>query len=71
MISNIKYAPDGKLIATVDGQGNLCVWDAISGEKLVQISEAVFEPANLGWLPEGRTLVAGGKDGVLRFFEVR
>ena len=71
VISKLRYSPDGSLLASLDRHGNLRLWDAATGELLKDIRETVPAPVQMLFMPDGRTLIVGGGDGTLLFFEVR
>lgn len=71
IITKLRYSPDGSVLASVDRHGNLRLWDAATGELLKDIRETVPAPVQMLFMPDGRTLIVGGGDGTLLFFEVR
>jgi WD40 repeat protein len=71
IITEVRYSPDSKLIASADQHGNIRIWDAVNGTMLDEIRGGAPGPVQLTFLPEGRTLVLGSGDGTLRFYEIR
>lgn len=71
IITKLRYSPDGSLLASLDRHGNLRLWNAATGELLKEIRETVSAPVQMLFMPDGRTLIVGGGDGSLLFFEVR
>ena len=71
VIVEVVYSPDGKLVATADIHGTMRLWNASSGEMLKEVREATTGPIHMAFLPDGRTLVLGGGDGTLRFYQVK
>ena len=53
------YSPDGTRIASVSGSV-LYVWDAASGERLVNAPLDLFHGRIMAWSPDGTRIVAGG-----------
>ena len=53
------FSPDGTRIATVAGSV-LYVWDAVSGERLVNAPLDLFHARTMAWSPDGTRIVAGG-----------
>jgi len=64
-ISTVKFDADGARFAaasSLDGKGEVAVYDAVAGKKLK--CEAVAGPAfAVAWAPDGKTLASGGFDG--------
>jgi RNA polymerase sigma factor (sigma-70 family) len=69
-ISFVAFSRDGRVLATVDARA-LCLWDAITGEplfrRLWQIGLAPVSALtwiqSLAFLPDGRAVVTGMRDG--------
>lgn len=61
------WSPDGEMIAGMDteGEGNVQVWDAVSGA-LIWSMESNFEKVcSLVWSPDGRTIAINNCGGVV------
>jgi hypothetical protein len=58
----VAWNPDGKRLASADGQGVVKVWDVNSAEELPELRtrDGVFA---LAWNPDGKRLATASKDG--------
>jgi RNA polymerase sigma factor (sigma-70 family) len=62
-------APDGKLLATADWDGNIDLWDAASGRAVRRLTGHVGRVAGMIFSPDG-SLVSAGVDDTVRFWDV-
>ncbi len=75
-LPSLAYAPDGRLLAVVDGNGGVAVWDVAAGRDRWQadsVEELVLAPAVFS--PDGRLLavasqLSGSEEGKMRLWEV-
>jgi WD40 repeat protein len=61
------WSPDGKILAAIDHDGKLKVWDVASGKRRILAEKVAWGRDLLRWLDAGRTLVAyrvPSEDGV-------
>lgn len=64
-VQALAFHPDGKILASAAGTGNLMLWNAESGMQVAELSLGP-ESENVGWLGflgDGVTLAAGTHDG--------
>jgi RNA polymerase sigma factor (sigma-70 family) len=69
-LEGIARSPDGQLLATINLDGDVRVWDA-GGRKIVSSFRAVRGQCNLAFSPDGQWLSTGGYDGEVAVWEVR
>lgn len=67
----LAFAPDGRTLATAQGDGSLLVWEAQTGQVRLRIQRPT--PGTtwtaLAYAPESRALAAGGPQGTIHFFD--
>jgi WD40 repeat protein len=71
MIS-LDWSPEGSRIASGYLNGDIIIWNAISGERLFTIREYVSHRSDangLDWSPDGKFLATAHQDGITRVWE--
>jgi WD40 repeat protein len=68
-IKDIAYAQNGRLIATLEGDGAVHVWDAETGDLVTGLREAVTD--RIFFAGAGKRLIGMDAGGVVRFWEAR
>jgi WD40 repeat protein len=70
----VRFSRDGRRLATSaypnEAEQNLAIWDLNSGEIIWKESHARLETAYLAFTPDGTTLVSGGSDKKIRFWDL-
>jgi WD40 repeat protein len=68
----LKFSPNGKRIASVDLNGVLKIWDAVTAKELlaVRVDEEVTRQISLiSFHPDGNQIVSAGSDGIVRIWD--
>jgi WD40 repeat protein len=68
-IWGMAFSPDGKRVATGGEGGVLKVWDASTGEELLNLSGHTSAVNGVGFSPDGKYLVSAGPDGSARVWD--
>jgi WD40 repeat protein/serine/threonine protein kinase len=63
-ITSLSWSPDGKRLATGNGEGTAKVWDAASGQELLSLQGSA-----VSWSPDGKRLATGKADGMVSIWE--
>jgi WD40 repeat protein len=68
-VNALAFAPDGRLLASVDGDGVLRLWD-VSGGQALQALEQEWAVDSVAFSPGGQALATGGFDGLVRIWGI-
>jgi RNA polymerase sigma factor (sigma-70 family) len=66
----ITLSPDGKLLASAEGDGFIRLWDAHTGQEQRQLHGHKGKVTSITFAPDGKTLASGGADGTTRFWNL-
>jgi WD40 repeat protein len=67
-VHNVAFSPDGKLVATGDGNGVVRLWETATGKLQHKISAHTNWVFAVAWAHDGRSFVTGGWDDLLHLF---
>ncbi len=59
----VDWSPDGQLIAVAGFDGQVAIWDAMTGERLRVLTEHQLGVTRVAWSPDGSILASGSWDG--------
>lgn len=66
-LQSVAFSPDGATVAAA-GVGGVDLWDARQGRRRARLEQP--EPASVTWSPDGRLLVSGDFQGMVRVWDV-
>ncbi len=66
----IAFSPGGEWWASVSSQGQVSLWDALSGEKVHDLGRHQHYGYTVGFAEAGRSLLSGGRDGICYLWEL-
>lgn len=65
----IAFSPDGALLATVDGDTAVRIYDARTGKPVARNTDFLLEPLGVAFSGDGKFAIAGGADKVVAFID--
>src|SRR5581483_48778 len=69
-VIRVAFSPDGTLLAAVDGDNTIVVWDAATGMMRARLPGHRTTVTALAFSPDGRMLASGGVDRTVRLWEL-
>ena len=69
-ISQIKYSPDGKLIASAGWDNSIKLWDAENGKLMATLTGHTDGVNSIAFSPDGQTLVSGSEDKTIKIWDL-
>jgi WD40 repeat protein/uncharacterized caspase-like protein len=69
-ISQIKYSPDGKLIAAAGWDKNIKLWSAQTGQLINTLKGDQDGVNSIAFSPDGKLLISGGEDKTIKIWNI-
>jgi WD40 repeat protein len=66
VLSDAKFSPNNKRLATSSRDGTIKLWDVMTGQELLTIKPGAGAIESIAFSPNGEVLAAGGGDGTIR-----
>jgi WD40 repeat protein len=70
-VADLRFSPDGTLLAVASWSGRVAVLDAHTGECVARLPRHEGGALALAWSAEGRLLASGGQDGRIFLYDVK
>ncbi len=70
-VNDVAYAPDGKRLVCVGGDGMVLIWDAATGTKLFALPGHHDSVERGVFSPDGRWVATAGEDKTIRIWDMR
>ena len=70
---DVAFSPDGKLLASADGDGTVRFWNPATSQPVgapLQATNPNGYVSGLAFSPDGKVLVSADSDGTVKFWEV-
>jgi WD40 repeat protein len=68
-VAGVRFSRDGKLIATLGGEGTVVLWDGATKTRLRDLVGHTADLCNCDFSPDGAHLVTAGRDGTARLWD--
>jgi WD40 repeat protein len=69
-LSPLVFSPDGKLLAGVDSKNAIVLLDLATGKQYRKLTDHTKDITGLGFTPDGRKIASGGRDNVVRIWDL-
>ncbi len=69
-ILSVTFNPNGKLFATGDHHGVICVWEVVSGRELLICQGHLSEVRSVVFSPNGQILASGSGDASIKLWDI-
>jgi serine/threonine protein kinase/WD40 repeat protein len=74
---SLAYSPDGRTLAAAGGnwergtrKGFVTLWDVATGREIARLAEACETELAVAFAPNGKTLASGGRDQVIKLWDI-
>lgn len=71
LINDVKFSPDGRLIASASFDKSIKLWDGKTGKYVTSLRGHVKAVYQISWSADNRLLVSGSADSTLKVWDVR
>lgn len=66
LINDVKFSPDGRIIASASFDKSIKLWDSITGVYITSLRGHVQAVYSVAWSADSRLLVSGSSDSTLK-----
>lgn len=69
-VLSVAFSHDGKLLATGDAKGDICLWQVDNGKQLLSLKGHQSWVYSLTWSPQGNILASASGDRTVRLWDI-
>ncbi|EKD20611.1 WD repeat domain 5B [Drepanopeziza brunnea f. sp. 'multigermtubi' MB_m1] len=67
-VSQVRFSPDGRWIASCSADGTIKVWDATNGQHMRTMEGHLAGVSTIAWSPDSNTIASGSDDKAIRLW---